>query len=207
MSFVNVPTFWFIFFAACLNLSKHALWPAWSPCEKLNRATFIPASINCSSCGISQHAGPRVQKILVRRLPLTPLLLMVSKVMVLPDKSGMSPVFEIMVEVFYLLIVRLTLFWSQARITTLAWARSMTSKQKSILLSTQRFDEEGEGLSGRGSNVMGCIGINMWLIHFLSTYSHVRTCTNAQQKSTAANQKNLLPEERDCFHNNTDTVK
>ena len=44
--------------------SSTAWWPAWSPCEKLKRATFMPASMSDARPSSDQHEGPSVQKIL-----------------------------------------------------------------------------------------------------------------------------------------------
>src|SRR5689334_18129022 len=44
-----------------------AAWSAWLPCEKLSRATFMPAAIRAAILSSELVAGPMVQTILVRR--------------------------------------------------------------------------------------------------------------------------------------------
>jgi hypothetical protein len=57
-------------------------------------ATFIPAWIIASSVGTSQHAGPRVQKILVLRLLGSLLLKIMSRVMFPPRSSGPKDIMD-----------------------------------------------------------------------------------------------------------------
>lgn len=47
------------------RLSRVSWWYSWDPCEKLNRATFIPALRSFSTIGTDLEAGPRVQTIFV----------------------------------------------------------------------------------------------------------------------------------------------
>lgn len=101
----NVPMLRDFFLATFLRRSKTAPWPAWSPWLKLKRATFIPASISFSKPSSDQQAGPRVQTILVRRLPTDVLALTISRVIKPPRKVGTFPVLAtLMVEfaVFFL---------------------------------------------------------------------------------------------------------
>ena len=52
--------------------SRRALCPAWSPWEKLNRATFMPASSISRRTPSLSVAGPRVQTILVFLISVPP---------------------------------------------------------------------------------------------------------------------------------------
>jgi len=84
----NSPMFLSMFLAANRTLSRTAQCPGWSPWLKLRRATFIPAAINFSSWGTSQHAGPIVQTILDRRNLGSDLFRIVSRSMRPPAKIG-----------------------------------------------------------------------------------------------------------------------
>ena len=57
-----------VFSDAIRRLSRVSLWYAWSPCEKLKRATRMPARSSASSLGTSLDTGPRVHTMLVRFL-------------------------------------------------------------------------------------------------------------------------------------------
>ena len=54
----------------------------------MKRATFIPASINPSSVGISQQAGPNVHTIFVLRLDTSDAEVIDDRVMLEPRSSG-----------------------------------------------------------------------------------------------------------------------
>ena len=54
--------------------SSRALWPAWSPWEKLKRATFMPESSISRRTPSRSVAGPRVQTILVFLILITTFL-------------------------------------------------------------------------------------------------------------------------------------
>jgi len=58
-------TRWSVTRSASRMRAMHAAWPAKSPCEKLSRATFIPARIRRSSISGESEAGPIVATILV----------------------------------------------------------------------------------------------------------------------------------------------
>ena len=99
---INVPMLRAFCAATFRNRCKTSLWPAWSPCEKLKRATFIPASIKVPKFSSLQQAGPNVQMILVLRFPTSVLRVIVSSVMFPPCKVGMVPVLEIMLSFSFL---------------------------------------------------------------------------------------------------------
>ena len=61
----SVATGRFNFFPIAITLSNLFLCSSWSPCEKLNLATFIPAFINSSNLSGLSLAGPIVQMIFV----------------------------------------------------------------------------------------------------------------------------------------------
>ena len=57
----NIATVLPVLTIASLKRSHTPVCPATSPCEKLKRAIFIPASISKQRFSTDQHAGPNVQ--------------------------------------------------------------------------------------------------------------------------------------------------
>lgn len=54
-----------VFSMAALRLSRVSWWYSWDPCEKLKRATFMPARRSFSTIGTERDAGPSVHTIFV----------------------------------------------------------------------------------------------------------------------------------------------
>ena len=76
----SIPTTLPVFFDASLMDLIRALCSSCEPCEKLSRATFIPASINCSSSSGDSLAGPIVHTIFVFLITKRPFVLYSSNV-------------------------------------------------------------------------------------------------------------------------------
>lgn len=76
--------------------SKTVPCPSWSPCEKLKRATFMPASIRIPILSLLQQAGPIVQTIFVRRFEVCVGAMTRAKSIWPPWRVGMALESEIM---------------------------------------------------------------------------------------------------------------
>ncbi len=61
----RMPHMIWVLYMATLRFSRVPWWYSYVPCEKLKRATFIPALSNFSSIGISLDFGPKVHMIFV----------------------------------------------------------------------------------------------------------------------------------------------